>query len=173
MKWIRRTKNTVADSLSRFVDLDDWGVHPSLKESLENLWWHCTVDRFATAKNAKLPQFNSRFACAETEAIDCLAQNWRDEVNWLVPPPQLIPQARMHLQKCRSKAILVAPFWPSARFWPFLFDWKGTTRMVVDWREIKVGACFLVPGSQPNSVFTPEKFRSSLLAVALDASSFD
>ncbi len=27
MRWLRQNKNTIADTLSRFVDLDDWGIH--------------------------------------------------------------------------------------------------------------------------------------------------
>ncbi len=168
LRWIRRNKNEIADTLSRFIDLDDWGIKTVLKESLEREWGCCTMDRFATDKNAKLIRFNSRFACSGSEAIDSFSQDWSGEVNWLVPPPHLIPQALLHLEKCRARAILVAPFWPSSRFWPFLFSWKGTTRMVVDWKEFKAGRRFLIAGDQPGSIFTPELFKGSLLAVLLD-----
>ncbi|MCP4605812.1 MAG: hypothetical protein GY847_35710, partial [Proteobacteria bacterium] len=85
IKWIRRTKNTVADGLSRFVDLDDWGVSPELLHMLYGRWQRCDIDRFATDRNAKLPRFDSRFASVGAEGIDTFGRDWSSDFNLLVP----------------------------------------------------------------------------------------
>ncbi len=170
LKWIRRTKNTVADHLSRFVDLDDWGIAPELLLTLYNRWKKCEIDRFATNRNAKLPRFDSRFACEGAEGIDTFGRDWSADFSLLVPPPQLVIPTLQHLNHCKAKGILIVPWWPSHRFWPFLFGWKGPASYVSDWVEIRHGARFIIAGEQPNSIFTPERFRGSLLAILLDAS---
>ncbi len=170
VKWLRRTKNSVADALSRFIDLDDWGITEELLQIVQARWQRCEVDRFATDKNHKLSSFNSRFACPGTNAVDAFSQDWRGTTNLLVPPPQLIPQVIEHLVACEAKGILICPFWPSNRFWPFLFSWKGPRYPLRDWFEIRQGARYLVAGEQPNSIFTPDRFRGSLLAAWVDAS---
>ncbi len=171
LKWLRRNKNTIADKLSRFTDLDDWGIHPSLLNRLQNAWWQCTVDRFASDRNKKLPRFNSKYTCEGSEGTDAFTVDWSGETNWLVPPPQLVPRALEHLRNCHARGILVTPFWPSAKFWPFLFTWQGPAFPVVKWMEIRRGAQYIIAGNQPGSIFTPETFKGSLLVVALDASS--
>ncbi len=89
VKLLRCTNNTVADKLSRFIDLDDWGISPHLLNRLQHTWGEAEVDRFATNKNNKLERFNSRFNCPGMEAIDSFTQNWARVVNLLVPHPTL------------------------------------------------------------------------------------
>ncbi len=93
VKWVRRDLNKVADKLSRFVDLDDWGINRSFFLQIQTEWncW-CTVDRFASAENKKLPRYNSKFADINSEGIDMFTQSGKKETNWTVPPPHLIPQ---------------------------------------------------------------------------------
>ncbi len=91
VKWIQRTRNMVADELSRFVGLDDWGISESLMLRLQKDWFQCEVDRFASAKNARLKRFNSCFAETGSEVVDMFSQDWAGVKSWLVPLPQLIP----------------------------------------------------------------------------------
>ncbi len=170
LKWLRRNKNTIADKLSRFVDLDDWGIHPTLVNKLQEAWWPCTIDRFASDRNKKFPRFNSRYTCEGTEGTDAFTLDWSGETNWLVPPPQLVPRVLDHLKASRARGILVTPFWPSAKFWPFLFTWQGPAYPVVSWMEIRKSSKYLIAGNQSGSIFMPNSFKGSLLAVALDAS---
>ncbi len=110
VKWIRRDKNSVADTLSRFVDLDDWGIVTQLMDRLQKDWLPCEVDCFASAKNAKLDRFDSRFTEAGAKAVNAFSQAWGGSTSWLVPPPKLIPHAIQHLVKCRVKGIMVTPY---------------------------------------------------------------
>ncbi len=81
-----KVKNTVADTLSRFIDLDDWGISEALLWRLQEKWEKLEVDRFSNEGNAKLKRFNSRFACPGSEAVDAFSQNWSGVRNLLVPP---------------------------------------------------------------------------------------
>ncbi len=112
VKWVRRDLNKVADKLSRFVDLDDWGLKPEFCAWLQNEWecW-CMVDMFATRENRKVARYYSRFAEAEAEGVDTFASPWQNEVVWTVPPPHLIPQVIQHILKHKAKGILVIPNW--------------------------------------------------------------
>ncbi len=166
--WLRRSKNTLADKLSRFTDMDDWGITEALLQRLQEDWGILEVDRFANEQNAKLRRFNSRFACPGVEAVDAFSQDWAGVRNLLVPPPRLIAQVIQHL--CKAKGVLVAPFWRSSSFWPFLFSWQGPTKVVRAWVELRHGAKYLRAGNQPGSIFTPSMFKGSLIAVLLDAS---
>ncbi len=103
LKWIRRNKNKVADKLSRFIDWDDWSVSLVLFTSVNSTWGPFTVDRFATEKNNKVRKFNSRFSCPGTAAVDAFSQDWKGEINWLVPPPSLIPEVIRHLFDTKAK----------------------------------------------------------------------
>ncbi len=169
MRWIRRDKNKIADKLSRFVDLDDWGISQSLLRLAYGLWGTCTVDRFASDQNRKLERFNSRFACEGSEAIDAFSQDWREENNLLVPPPSLIPETIRHLVHSGSRGVLVTPGWKSARFWPMLFPEGRRAWFMKDFRLIRNGGRFLEAGMQPNSIFTSEKFKGDMLLAYLDA----
>ncbi len=71
LKRLHRNKNTIADELSRFVDLDDWGIHSALVNRLQDAWWRCTIDRFASDTNKKFPRFNSRYNVKVPRGLTC------------------------------------------------------------------------------------------------------
>ncbi len=81
VKWIRRTENQTADRLSRFVDLDDWGIKPEFCRSIQKEWIQCDIDRFASALNTKFPRFNSKFLEEGCEKVDAFTENWRGTVS--------------------------------------------------------------------------------------------
>ncbi len=169
LKWIRRNHNKIADKLSRWVDWDDWGINQTLFESIEKHWGPFSVDRFATDKNSKLRRFNSRFCCPGSEAIDAFAQNWAGEENWLVPPPGLVSETVRHLLETKATGVLVAPAWRSAKFWPFLFPQGNWAWFLKDFYLVHQGGKFLVEGSQPKSIFSPDKFKGELIVARLNA----
>ena len=59
--WIPRSLNQHADSISRIVDFDDWGVSFEFFLHIDFIWGPHTVDRFADSKNHKLTRFYSRY----------------------------------------------------------------------------------------------------------------
>ena len=119
-QWIPRSQNTIADCLSKTVDLDDWKLNPQLFSMLHKVWGPFTVDRFASSYNNQLLRFNSRFWCPKAEAIDAFTQNWENESNWVCPPVSLIIPVIRHMSLCKAKGVLIVPSWPSAVFWPII-----------------------------------------------------
>ena len=120
LEWIPRSNNEVADYLSCIVDLDDWQVSADVFSKFDVLWGPHTVDRFASAYNAHLMRFNSKFWSPGTEAVDAFTVDWAAEVNWCVPPLHLIARTIRHAQASRAKGTLAFPAWKSAPFWPIL-----------------------------------------------------
>ena len=80
------------------------------------------IDRFADNKNFKTKVFNSKYWCSNTACVDAFSTSWQHENNYLVPPIHLIPKAIKQLRLSKAQVVLVDPFWPSAAFWPLLFN---------------------------------------------------
>ena len=53
-QWISRSENERADILSKFLDKDDWKIHPLIFSHLDNTWGPHTVDRFSSYYNKQL-----------------------------------------------------------------------------------------------------------------------
>ena len=123
MPWIPRDLNTIADDISKFVDLDDYSINDGVFFSLDELWGPHTCDRFACYYNAKLPKFNTRFYTPGTSVVNAFAQDWSNDNNWLCPAVCLTCKVLSHLKVCNAASTLVVPLWRSAHFWPRLcFD---------------------------------------------------
>ena len=121
--WIPRELNQHADYYSKLVDSDDWTIDDVSFKRICKEFGHPTVDRFADNLNRKVSEFNSKFYCPGSSAIDSFTQDWScTTLNWLSPPIKyLIPTIR-HLRFCKGKGILIVPQWPSSHFWPVLHN---------------------------------------------------
>ena len=109
--WIPGVSNTEADELSRRPDPNDWIVSPVAFAMIDLKFGPHTVDRMASCVNTKLVRFNARLHDPAAEAVNCFAQDWLGENNYVV---------LQHVIKCRAVATLVAPVWPSAWWWGLL-----------------------------------------------------
>jgi hypothetical protein len=114
------TKENWADVPSRIVDPGDWRVVDWLFLLCEGWWGPHSVDRFADWDNAKLPRFNSKWWCPQTEAVNTYSQQWGGENNWVVPPFGEIFNVAVHIMECEAKATLVVPRWTGQVWWPIL-----------------------------------------------------
>ena len=162
-EWVPRSMNSIADSISRFSDYDDWSIDQSSFDLIDKLWGPHTVDRFASPTTRKLHKFNSRFWCSGSAGMDAFCQPWSDDNNYLCPPVSLIFHTIKYLKKSNGAGTLVTPRWPSAYFWPFICpDGNHYDTSVVDWRLLKIS--FIPPPIQINSVFNQS---STFLSLAL------
>ena len=121
VRYIASAENP-ADWFSRCADKADWKFDPGILQRLRLLsrWGPVTVDRFADRKNNVVPRFNSGFPCRGTEAIDAFSTVWRGELNWINPPWGQMGQVLAKLSGEGAAAVLIAPRWPSADWWPLL-----------------------------------------------------
>ena len=108
-EYIRSALNQEADALSRQEDGDDWALNSAVFQRIQ-AFAHCSIDRFASATNARLPRFNSRWACPGSQGTDALAQpDWTVETNWRNPPWPLLALVVDKLRWINAKAVLVTP----------------------------------------------------------------
>lgn len=90
MEWIPRSLNDKADYISHIQDFDDWSINPQFFSWVDSMWGPHSVDCFAHIDNTHLPKFYSRFWCPGATAIDAFTVNWGGDVNWWVPPINLV-----------------------------------------------------------------------------------
>ena len=113
-EYINTKENVQADALSRLDDEEDWQLNPKVFRMIDAVEQH-SVDRFATALNALLPRFNSRWEQPGAEAVNSLAlsdEHWHSEKNWCNPPWSLLPTLADKLEQSGAAATVVAPDWP-------------------------------------------------------------
>jgi hypothetical protein len=148
-----------ADPLSRRHDKTDWKVNRQLLHQWENRFGVRTFDRFATRANRVCPRFNSWRLEPESDG-DAMLVPWKGHLNWLNPPFAMIGRAVAKLRREGAEALMLAPSWPSAAWYPDLMQLAKT---VIKLKPRLVQA--LVDATNPA---TPEPLRNpnwSLLLV--------
>ena len=129
-KWVPRELNTRADWLSHAKELGFWGQYdyrlyrPTFLFLERELGPH-SIDRFASAESTQLARFNSQWFDVGNEWVDCFSVPWAGENNYAFPPPALVPQVLVHMEKHKARGTLVVLDWGGSVFWPKLFP-KGT-----------------------------------------------
>ena len=84
------------------------------------------------------------------------AFDWGVENCWLVPPIYLIPCVLIHFLNCKSRGVLLVPFWPLSLFWPFLIQGNGAFEsFVVDLLFVQNGRDVFVRGGNKETVLAP------------------
>ena len=170
MEWIPRSHNEVADYSSKIVDFDDWGVKDSYFQTVNSIWGPFTVDCFANSVNAKVPRFYSLFFQPGCLGVDALASYCGGVYVWLVPPVYLILRVLVHFLNCKSRGVLVVPFWPSSLFWPYLIQENGAYKsFVVDFLFVQNGRDVFVYGTNKETCFGSSSFSTPVLFLKLDS----
>jgi hypothetical protein len=152
--WVPRELNVEADLASRLDDLDNWGIQPNVFRACEAKWGRFTVDRFADNENSQCQRFNSKYFVPKTEAVDCFAENWSNDFNWVVPPVALIAPALFFMLQNGAEGVIGVPDWPSSPFFPLLVNasgqWKPFIKGVL---SFPVGTKMFCPDRDPYSAF--------------------
>lgn len=168
--WIPRKNNEEADFYSKIFDYDDWGVHQNIFHYFDQAWGPFTCDVFASSSNFKVKKFYSQFWTPGSSGVDAFAFDWAQDMNWLVPPINLISKAIKHIIHCQAKGVLVVPKWKSSVFWPAIVDISGNFRWFIKQHvEYEKPLHFFCAGSDKNSIFAANKFNSNVLVLNIDA----
>jgi len=111
-----------ADSPSRRLQHQlEWSLDPRFFQQLNWTWGPHHVDLFASPLNTQLPHFFSWRPHPWAMATDAFRHSWRRLGNlYLCPPWNLIPQVLQRLRQEKLEATLIAPFWPSAAWFPLV-----------------------------------------------------
>ena len=145
--WVPRAQNARVDAVSKFVDRDDWQLHPEVFAALDRRWGPHTFDRFASTSNALCPRFSSLMWCPDTAGIDAFSFDWAQDNCWVNAPFPLIPSVFFHLRECAACATVICPHWPSRPWWHLICP-DGTTLApyIVDWAELPSRPDLFLPG---------------------------
>ena len=160
LEWVPRSLKEYADSLSRVIDFDDWGVSTDFFAYISSLFGPFTVDRFPSPDSAKCARFYSKFWWPGAEGVDAFSVDWAGENNWLVLPIYLITRTIFHLEVCGARGVLVIPKRLSAAFWPTVFPMGGLRPSVLQ----------VVEFSDPSFVFAPARMVTIQYFVRLNFS---
>ena len=168
-QWVARKQNTIADTLSKLYDFEDWETTNTLFKYLNRVWRPFTIDRFANNKNCKTKVFNSKYWCPNTTCVDAFSTSWKRKNSYLVPPIHLIPKAIIQLRLSKAQGVLVAPFWSSAAFWPLLFNLQNKipSHFLKDFKIFPDPTqCFQL-GNKKLSLIGSTRFKNKVICIKL------
>ena len=93
VQWVPGKQNTIADTLSKIYDFQDWETTNTLFKYLNRVWGPFTIDSLADNKNCKAKVFDSKYWCPNMACVDAFSTSPQHENNYLVPPIHLTPKA--------------------------------------------------------------------------------
>ena len=168
VEWVSRDENTRADELSRLEDCNDYMLDPACFNYIDALWGPHTIDRFASLKTKQLERYCSRYHNPGCVAADAFTVSWSGEVNWLFPPPYLVPHVLRHMSAGRENGTLIVPEWRSASWWPLLVERSGSWKSFISQSlQIQPYKGIFLSGSAASDIFTAGVPSFSILALKL------
>ena len=165
VQWIPRSLNQKADSVSKFMDIDDWQITSEFFALLEQYWGPHTIDCFANFYNTKIERFFSRFWNPGTAGVDAFFQSWQNENCLLVPPITLVCETLKHRDRDSAVGTLVIPDWPSSAFWPLLWGHYKNAIVTFSRRKRKN---VVIHGRNVNSLFGSPNWEGRVYAIRLN-----
>jgi len=115
--------NLLADALSRGrVSQGEWELAPRWVTWLFRNVHRPLVDLFATAENAKLPTFCSRYFHPRAWETDAFSLSWDGLDAYAFPPFSLIHRVLLKVRASRISILLVLPLWSRQPWFPLLLS---------------------------------------------------
>ena len=104
----------------------------------------------------------------QKQYVNAFSQDWSNEANWLVPPIYLLPKCLTHLALSTSgtTGILMLPCWPSATFWPLLFEKQNRFISIIQ-DVLYLPSTVLEQGDYEGSFIGSKNFDSQVMALYL------
>ena len=99
-----------------------------------------------------------------THGINGFDQQWRNEINWLVPTPRLILKCIKKLESEKANGTLVIPVWISAPYWPELLDKNGSYKTFIKEVIPLPSRNVIVNGRGNNGIFGREQLSFKMAA---------
>lgn len=164
IQWIPREMNAQADFISKIKDCDDWQITREFFQELDAVWGPHTLDCFASFYNTKVERFFSRFWNPGCAGVDAFFQQWTGENCLVVPPVNIIPQVLSYMESQKCIGTLIVPCWPSASFWPLL--WQRYGNNIKEYRYYKGNQC-CSHGRNANSVIGAKDWTSYIIAMRI------
>ena len=134
--YIQGLLNTVADRLSRDIpqDFSEAMLHSACMDQINQRFGQRTLDLFASSRNNRTQKFVSLHPDQEAVATDAFTINWGQtrEALYINPPFILLPRVLQKLRADQARAVLIAPLWTTAMWWPCLIEVMVDLPLVFD-----------------------------------------
>jgi hypothetical protein len=117
--YINTSNNHLADYLSRGKRAPGWRLPQPLFDVLERRFGPHTIDLFASSHAHLLPRWCSLDQDGAV-AVDAFSINWSREHGLINAPWDLLPRIVAKLREDQATATVIAPWWPTATWWPDL-----------------------------------------------------
>ena len=118
-EYIPTHLNVDADFLSRINPAGEWSLPSAIIRRSEEWFGRRTIDLFASPESAVCRRYCSIIPHADSLG-DAFAHNWSQERAWLCPPFALLSRVVEQLHRQGGEAVLIAPHWPAAPWYPAL-----------------------------------------------------
>jgi hypothetical protein len=151
-RHLRGVLNVISDYYSRLNHRHEWSLHPDvITQVLAWLGWTPTLDLFATAGNSVVPRFMA-LSGPGSENIDAMSQSWNNEALWVCPPwPLLGDVVQRLLYVDSSPAVLIAPRWLQAPWFPLLLQMGAVELQLGGVEDVVVSNFPHLPAVEPHS----------------------
>ena len=121
--WIAGKENERADLLSRFsIQSWDFSLKPEIFDSLSRRWFYPEIDLFASQECHQTPRFVSWKPCANAVTTDAFNMVCWPSKSYMFPTNPLLLKTISRLMEEDIEAILIAPNWHQALWYPMLMD---------------------------------------------------
>jgi hypothetical protein len=134
-KWLPRTDSRIAvlDVLSKWADLDDWGISEDEFEALQSVSNKFEIDLFSADYNFRVEKFFSPVPSQFGIGLNAFSYDWsKFGFGFACPPVKKIAAVIKHAIMCRAEGVMIVPFWPTSLCWKFLAsDGRHLNRMFV------------------------------------------
>jgi hypothetical protein len=172
--WLPRELNQHADDLSKFVDLDDWGLSRRSWNIVQDRFkgFNCifTCDRFAAEDNRLLQCFCALYYSPGVWFVDCFSRSWGLGFSWWNPNPREVPRVLAKVRKDRARGGLLVPLWLGSWWWMKLCpDGRHFGDLVRGWFELERSTNLFIRGPS-NCFWSREVPRTRILVLWLDGS---
>lgn len=159
-EYIPTHLNVEADVLSRINPAGEWSLPLEAIQHAEARFGKRTIDLFASHQSATCERFCSIIP-HEDSLGDAFALNWACERAWICPPFALLSRVVHQLRDQGGEAVVIAPYWPAAPWFPVLQRMADHDQFIPDtyMQRIKVH------GFHPAEVHRNPKWRLALFHV--------
>lgn len=111
--------NVHADFLSRINPAGEWSLPAAVIRRAEHWFGTRTIDLFASPASAVCERYCSILPHKDSLG-DAFALDWGLERAWICPPFALLAKAVYQLREQGGEAVVIAPHWPAAPWFPVL-----------------------------------------------------
>jgi hypothetical protein len=115
--WMSRNDPRIsqADTMSRYLDLHDWGTSEEAFRALCMCSPKFEIDLFGSDTNAKCEKFFSEEQSPRSSGFDAFTKDWsKFGYGYACPPVKLIGRAIKHIMLCKAVGTLAFPLWVSS-----------------------------------------------------------